>query len=226
VLRNEDLRARLRQDVEHKIASLGSYDSVQIARLYVTGRKYEGRRLGELAAARGSEPFEFLRRLLIREKGGGSMVGFGMNDRNTDRILRDRFCAIASDGSSRAVNGPLGRGMPHPRNFGTFPRVLGDYVRERRVISMREAVRKMTSLPASILGLKERGQVRAGYHADLVLFDPDTVDDRATFLQPKQYSRGIRYVIVGGTVVVDGGDHTDARPGQVLGAEAFMHSLL
>ena len=226
VLRNGDLLPRLRRDVEHKIASLGSYDSVQIARLYVTGRKYEGRRLGELAAAHGQEPFEFLRQLMLREKGGGSMVGFGMNEDNTDRILRDRFCAIASDGSARAVNGVLGRGMPHPRNFGTFPRVLGHYVRERRAISLREAVRKMTSLPASILGLKERGQVRPGYHADLVLFDPDTVADRATFLEPKQYSRGIRYVIVGGTVVVDGGDHTDARPGRVLGPDAFANPIL
>ena len=148
VLGSRDLRGRLRRDVERKVFSLGSWDSVQIARLYASNRRYEGRRIGQLARELRRDPFDFLRKLLQNEKGGGTMVGFGMSSRNTERILSDPFCAIASDGSAKATSGSLGRGMPHPRNFGTFPRVLGHYVRERRLMKLQEAVRKMTGAAA------------------------------------------------------------------------------
>jgi N-acyl-D-amino-acid deacylase len=126
--------------------------------------------------------------------------------------MQHPWTAIASDGRLTA----LGDGHPHPRAYGTFPRVLGHYVRERGVISLAEAVRRMTSLPADRLGLGERGRIAEGMFADLVIFDPATVIDRATFQEPHQYPEGMPYVIVNGVVTVDGGEFLDVRPGRVL----------
>jgi N-acyl-D-aspartate/D-glutamate deacylase len=126
------------------------------------------------------------------------------------------WCSIGSDGSAFAIEGPLRRGNPHPRNFGTFPRVLGVYVRERHLLSLEDAVRKMTSLNAAKLGLTDRGLLRPGMYADITLFDAQTVVDRATYEDPFQYNAGIAYVLVNGQVVLDQGEHTGARPGRVL----------
>ena len=130
--------------------------------------------------------------------------------------MKQPWVAVGSDGSSLATEGPLRAGVPHPRNFGTFPRVLGRYVREMKVIPLEEAVRKMTSLPASILNLPDRGTIADGKWADLVIFDPATVADKATFEDPFQYPVGIDTVLVNGQVVLDEGKHTGARPGKVL----------
>lgn len=130
--------------------------------------------------------------------------------------LRQPWVAVGSDGSALATEGPLRAGVPHPRNFGTFPRVLGKYVREERVLPLEEAIRKMTSLPASTLDLPDRGTIAPGAWADLVIFDPATVADRATFEQPFAYPVGIASVIVNGQVVLDEGTHTNARPGRIL----------
>jgi N-acyl-D-amino-acid deacylase len=126
--------------------------------------------------------------------------------------MRHPYTAIASDGRLTA----LGDGHPHPRAYGTFPRVLGHYVRERGVLSLEEAVRKMTSLPADRMGLRDRGRIAEGMWADLVVFDPATVIDRATFEDPHQYPNGIHLVIVNGVVVVDESEFTAARPGRAL----------
>ena len=130
--------------------------------------------------------------------------------------MKQPWVAVGSDGSALSTEGPLRAGVPHPRSFGTFPRVLGRYVREMKVISLEEAIRKMTSLPASILGLTDRGLIKEGMWADVVIFDPATVADRATFEDPFQYPVGITTVLVNGTVVLDEGTHTNARPGKVL----------
>ena len=123
---------------------------------------------------------------------------------------------IRSDGSALAISGPLRAGVPHPRNFGTFPRVLGKYVREERVISLEQAVHKMSGLTASQLHIADRGLIKEGLAADLVIFDPATVADRATFTDPFQYPVGIPTVIVNGRVVLDNGRHTGARPGIII----------
>ena len=130
--------------------------------------------------------------------------------------MRQPWVGVGSDGSALAIEGPLRAGVPHPRNFGTFPRVLGKYVRDEKVISLEEAMRKMTSLPAATLGLADRGTIAPGKWADLVIFDPATVADKATFEQPFQYPVGIDTVIVNGEVVLDEGQHTNKRPGKVL----------
>jgi dihydroorotase/N-acyl-D-amino-acid deacylase len=145
-------------------------------------------------------------------RGGANAIYHVMDEGDVERIMKHPYTAVASDG--RLVQ--PGEGHPHPRWYGTFPRVLGHYVRERGVLSLEEAVRKMTTLPASRLGLDDRGRIREGAWADLVLFDAATVADLATFEAPHQYPRGIPFVIVNGVVVVDGGNMTTARPGQVL----------
>ncbi len=126
------------------------------------------------------------------------------------------WCSIGSDGLAYATEGPLRRGHPHPRSFGTFPRVLGVYVRQRGLLRLEDAVRKMTSQNAAKLGLQDRGLLRPGNYADITLFDPQRVIDRATYEDPFQYSEGIDYVIVNGQLVLDQGKHTGARPGRAL----------
>jgi N-acyl-D-aspartate/D-glutamate deacylase len=126
------------------------------------------------------------------------------------------WCSIGSDGSAYATEGPLRRGNPHPRNFGTFPRVLGVYVRQLGLLRLEDAVRKMSSLNAAKLGLTDRGLLRPGNWADLTLFDPERVIDRATYEKPFQYGEGIEVVIVNGQVVLDHGKATGARPGRAL----------
>src|SRR5262249_14951230 len=126
------------------------------------------------------------------------------------------WCSIGSDGLAYATEGPLRRGHPHPRSFGTFPRVLGVYVRELGVLRLEDAIRKMTSQNAAKLGIFDRGVLRPGFYADVTLFDPARVIDKATYISPFQYSEGIEYVIVNGQLVLDRGKHTGAKPGKAL----------
>jgi N-acyl-D-amino-acid deacylase len=129
------------------------------------------------------------------------------------------FLASASEAKPRVSGALSAPGKPHPRSFGTNVRVLGKYVRDEKVLTLEDAVRKMTSLPAQTLRLKDRGLLREGYWADVVVFDPNTVSDPATYENPQQYAKGVPYVLVNGTVVVDNGNHTGARPGKnIFGA--------
>lgn len=214
-LRDPSHLPAIQREVEDKIAALGSWNAVMIASL-AKNQNYVGQRLGDLSAGAGRPPFDFLVNLMLDEGGHGGMVGFGMSEENTARILAHPDCAVASDGSALATSGPLASGNPHPRNFGSFPRVLRYYVREQQLLSMSEAIRKMTALPAMILGLTDRGRIAPGTWADVVVFDPDRVADVATFENPKQYSVGMRAVLVNGEVVVENDEHTGAKPGQVL----------
>ena len=124
--------------------------------------------------------------------------------------------AFGTDGDLAATDGPLSAGLVHPRAYGTYPRILGRYVRELHSISLEEAIRKATSLPAQRLGIRDRGLLREGFYADIVVLDPQAVMDRATYEKPHQYAEGIAYVLVNGEIVVDEGHITDARPGMVV----------
>ena len=135
---------------------------------------------------------------------------------NVRTLMRHPLVVVGSDGNALAPQGVLGQRKPHPRSYGTFPRVLGRYVREEKILWLEEAVKKMTSVTAERFGLADRGVIRKGTWADLVLFDPQTVTDRATFTDPHQYPVGIPWVIVNGMVVIEQGQHTGALPGQVL----------
>jgi N-acyl-D-amino-acid deacylase len=153
---------------------------------------------------------ETMRRML--RAGGASMVYQFMSEDDISVILRHPQVAIASDSGLNVI----GQGVPHPRGYGNAARALGRYVRERKTISLEEAIRKMTSLPADQFGFRDRGRLAVGHGADVVVFDAARVADRATYEQPHQYPDGIAAVVVNGVVVVRSGEHTKARPGQVL----------
>ncbi len=175
----------------------------------------EGKTLAGILVERGLAPtVENAADLAIEivEKGGASGVFHAISEEDVERILASPLTMVASDGEIPV----FGRGAPHPRSYGTFPRVLGVYVREKKLLTLEEAVRKMTSLPATRLGLADRGLVRPKMKADLVVFDPETIRDRATFERPHQYAEGVSLVVVGGEVVLDGARATAARPGRVL----------
>jgi dihydroorotase/N-acyl-D-amino-acid deacylase len=175
----------------------------------------EGRTMADLAAREGLEPTaENGARLLVDvvRKGGASCIFHAMDQGDVDAIMAHPQTMIASDGRLTAP----GIGHPHPRWYGTFPRVLGVYVRERGVLDLETAVHKMTAMPARRMGLADRGEVREGWLADLVVFDPERVIDRATFEDPHRYPEGIPWVFVNGAAQIDGGEYMDVRPGRVL----------
>ena len=201
--------------VRAKIDQLGSWNSVQVTSTSSDALAWaRGRKLGELAAERRVEPFALLMQLVVEDRNRAGMVGFGMSEENVEKMLAHPLAAVCSDGGAWAPYGPLSTGVPHPRTYGTFPRVLGRYVRERKVLSLEAAIHRMTALPARRVGLHDRGTIAPGMRADLVAFDPDTVADRATFERPHQYPVGIPHVWVNGVPVIREGEHTGARPGR------------
>jgi N-acyl-D-amino-acid deacylase len=177
--------------------------------------EYEGKRITEIAEIEGKEPIEAVFDLLFAENAQVSVVSFGISEEDLRRVLQSPFGMIGSDGSAVAPRGILGSGKPHPRYYGTFPRVLGYYVKEG-VITLQEAIRKMTSAPAHRLSLKDRGLLRENFKADITIFDPTKVKDNATFVEPHQFASGIPYVVVNGEIVIDNGEHTGASPGRAL----------
>jgi dihydroorotase/N-acyl-D-amino-acid deacylase len=175
----------------------------------------EGKTLHDMAVRSGIEPVPQKAAPLVIEaelKGGASMVYHVIDEGDVQRIMKHPMTMIASDGR---LTRP-GEGVPHPRAYGTFPRVLGVYVREKKILTLEEAVKKMTSMPADRLGLRTRGRLQNGAFADVVVFDAATVSDRGTFENPHQYPVGINHVIVNGVAVVENGAMTSARPGRVL----------
>ncbi|MGH7573864.1 MAG: N-acyl-D-amino-acid deacylase family protein [Longimicrobiales bacterium] len=220
-LRDPAQRPRIEAAVREKIAELGSWDAVQITSTSSESLAWaRGERLGRLATERGQEPYALLLSIMIEDGARSGMVGFGMSEENTALMLAHPLGMICSDAPARAVTGPLSAGTPHPRAYGSFPRVLGFYVRERGTLTLEKAIHKMTGMPAARLRLEGRGRLETGAFADVVVFDPDTVIDRATFEAPHAYPVGIPYVIVNGELVIAEGEHTNARPGRVLTAKA------
>jgi N-acyl-D-amino-acid deacylase len=208
-------RPALEAYAREKVAQLGSWNSVQISSIRTGANAWmRGLRLGDAAAATGEEPFDLALRLLREEGGSVGMIGFGMSEENTALILSHPRGMVCSDGSVYAPSGPLSEGAPHPRSYGTFPRVLGRYVREKGVMPLETAISKMTGLPARKIGMEDRGTIRPGAFADLVAFDPDTVADRATFDDPHQYPVGIELVVVNGVVAAREGEMTGEMAGR------------
>jgi len=175
-----------------------------------------GRSLVEIAGGWGLDPVDAYLRLLEEEETAVSFVGHGMSPENVEKVLRHPLVMIGSDGSSMAPVGEAAKARPHPRSYGTFPRVLGFYTRERGLFELPTAVHKMTALPADQIGLADRGRIARGKKADLVVFDAARVRDAATFDDPHRYPGGIVHVLVNGVSVVEAGVHTGARPGRAL----------
>jgi N-acyl-D-amino-acid deacylase len=175
-----------------------------------------GMRMDEIARAWMLSPAWAAIRLLREEELEVGAVFFKMNEDDVATVLSADFCCVGSDASARALQGPTARGVPHPRTYGTFPRVIGRFVRQRRTLDLVEAIRRMTSLPASIFGLRDRGAIETGRFADLVLLDAQTVCDTATYEQPFSFPDGIETVYVNGRAVFDRGEFTRELPGRVL----------
>lgn len=212
-LRDAATAPRIERAVRDKIAMLGSWDSVQMSSAGSADYGWvAGGRLGTLAEQRGVEPYALLLDIIVGDRARTRMVGFGMSEENIARKLAHPLSMVCSDGGAVA----MGDGVPHPRNYGTFPRVLGRYVRELNALPLEVAIHKMTRMPADRLRFTDRGRIAVGAVADLVAFDPATVADRATFAEPHQYPVGIPHVIVGGTFVIEDGEHTAARPGRAV----------
>jgi len=179
-------------------------------------RLLQGMTLAEISQRRGAPAEQVVLDLLLEEEGHVSMVGFGMGEEDVKRFIAHPLGMIGSDAAAVAPHGTLGLGHPHPRAYGTFPRVLGQYVREEKALSLEAAVEKMTACPAAKLGLADRGRIAAGMAADIVVFDPETIADQATYQRPHQYPVGIHYVLVNGVVELDHECHQERYPGRVL----------
>jgi N-acyl-D-amino-acid deacylase len=176
----------------------------------------QGKTLAEVAKTRGKEPIETLFDLLVEDRGYTEVAVFGMSEPDVLLALKQPWVSICNDSQGTSTEGPLGKEHPHPRAYGTFPRILRKYVREDRQLTLPEAIRKFTALPAQRMRLTDRGVLKQGMWADVVVFDPATLHDRATFESPNQLSEGMEYVLVNGVPVIDGGKMTGALPGRVL----------
>jgi N-acyl-D-amino-acid deacylase len=219
-LADTEVRARIRKEIEAPVTGQSLLDRIgweNVMISYCARRKdAEGKRLSELGAARGMDPLDAALELIVDEAGKAYMILFQLDEADLRRALVHPHVMIGSDGSALAPYGALGEGKPHPRSYGTFPRVLGEYTREQRVLSLPQAIHKMTGMPARRLNLKNRGLVREGAKADLVVFDPRRIADVATYQDPHRYPAGIEHVLVNGRFVIKDGQHTGSLPGRVL----------
>jgi len=215
-LTDDEARERIRADIEEwridgweNIGALACWENVVIANTESAANEVvEGMSIAEIAAERGTEPVESICDLLVEEELGVSMTLHMLKEADVREIMANERVCIATDG--------LFGGKPHPRVYGTYPRVLGHYVQEENLLTLEEAVRKMTSLPARRMGLDHKGVLRPGMDADLVVFDPTTVESRATFESPRQYPKGIDHVVVNGDLVVQDGETTGTLPGEAI----------
>jgi N-acyl-D-amino-acid deacylase len=224
-LRDPAARRRMREEIlsglphwyNHYLATGDGWGGMLLVALRSDRNKpFQGKRMSDLIQARGGDPVDVLFDVLVEENGSVSTVFFHHSEPDMQLVMKQPWTSIGSDGSAVSVDGPTGRTHPHPRYYGTFPRVLGRYVRELKVLTLPEAVKKMTSMNADKIGIKDRGRLREGMWADITIFDPNSVIDRATFDNPHQYPVGIRSVIVNGAVTLDNERHTGALAGRVL----------
>jgi N-acyl-D-aspartate/D-glutamate deacylase len=225
-LRDSALRPRLENEILNGIAgsdwynhytATGSWEGMLLVSFSNPKyKRFEGKRMNEVIQSIGRPPIDVLFELLSENNGSVPTVYFHHSEDDMRYALRQPFVSIGSDGTAVKNEGPLAGGNPHPRYYGTFPRVLGRYVRDEHVLTLEEAIRKMSSANAAKIGQWDRGLLRPNMWADITVFDPKTVIDRATYDHPHQYAVGVEYVIVNGQVVLDRGRHTGVRPGVIL----------
>lgn len=221
-LKNDEQRKRIKKDfIEDNIKDGNDIKDAGFEGIIIASsknQKYEGMSIGEIIKKkkRLNEPFEAMFDLILELKGNATVHKFIMHEEDMRFVLTHPLSAIVTDSSG---TDPSSKGKPHPRAYGTFPRILGKYVREKRIMRLEEAIRKMTSYPASIMRIRERGLLHQGYWADIVIFDPDKIIDCATYQNPHQYPLGIHYVIVNGKIAVDHGNLAQEGYGKVLRAK-------
>ncbi|MGD2136427.1 MAG: D-aminoacylase [Gemmatimonadales bacterium] len=223
-LRDPELRSRIKRDILNPESGAQSFylgaggaSGVLVAGVLTDSLKYlEGKTVAQVAALWGMDPLDALIELVIRDNANTGAIYFSMNEEDVRTAVGHWWTSFCTDYGAVAADGPLAEDQVHPRVYGSFTRVLGRYVRQHGVLRLEDAIRKMTSLPAQRVGLLDRGLLRPAMAADITVFDPRTVIDRATFQDPHQYSEGVRWVLVNGEVVLDDGVFTDRRPGRGL----------
>src|SRR5947199_8276513 len=229
-LKDRSTRERLKREISTDAKDweniyLGSGGPVGILIGSVTNREldnWQGERLSEIATAQNKDPLDALFDFIIADHGQTGAIFFMMQECDMNAALKSPFVSICTDSGARATDGPLAGSKSHPRGWGTYPRILGRYVRDEKLMPLELAIHKMTGLPAANVGLKQRGLLREGYFADITIFDPKTVIDRATFEEPNQYPVGINYVIVNGQIEVDNGQRALVNSGRVLRGPGYI----
>lgn len=215
-LKDENLQSKIIAGIQQEMNVRGGADRIKIAGVRTAANQaWVGKTVAELAAARRLRPEEAVRQLLAEENSAVNAIYFSLSERDLEGIIQNPEVAIGSDGQVMNAHRDKDKNV-HPRSYGTFPRVLGRYVREKKLLPLEIAIRKMTSLPAAIVGLQNRGSIQPGYKADITLFDANTVNDAADFTNPHQYPVGIRQVLINGTIAVDENRLTGQGRGEVL----------
>ncbi len=214
-----ETRARIKDEVGraglNNFGRIPSWDAIRIS-ISPNQQHYGGRTITDIAAERGTDPFDTALDYIVEDRGQTRVLVDSISEDDVRTFIASPTVLFGSDGNSVAPHGTTGQGMPHPRFYGTFARILGHYVRDLGLLPLEHAIHKMTGASAAALGLADRGLVREGYAADLTVFDAASVAERATFDAPHQFADGIDRVIVNGEIVLDGGEHTGATPGRAL----------
>ena len=218
-LRVRDVRTRIRDEVARSgLTNFGRIPSWDVVRVAISPQMPEnaGRTLGDIARSRGVDPMDAVADYVVNDRGETRILITSMTDADVHEITRTPWVTVGSDGNALAITGITGQGKPHPRYYGSHAHVLGPCVRDLRLLTLETAVAKMTGVAARALGLRDRGVLRAGAWADLVVFDPARIADRSTYEEPHRYAAGVSTVLVNGQVTIDGGDHTGALSGRVI----------
>jgi N-acyl-D-amino-acid deacylase len=222
-LRDPESRRRLVHDIQNKTdwpnfyRNAGSPDNILLVSFKHDPLKpLQGKSLAQIAKLRGKEPIETIFDLLLEDQSGIGTVYFITAEENLRKLIPLPWVSFGCDEAAQAPEGVFLKSLPHPRAYGNFARLLGKYVREEKLVPLTEAIRKLTSLPATNLGLDRRGLLREGYFGDVVVFDPSTIADKATYAKPHQYAVGVKHVFVNGVQVLKDGEHTGAKPGRAL----------
>ncbi len=217
-LRDKSFYKRIKDYSEKKASNLdGGWNGVVVTSLSAEKLQFaKGLSVEKIAEKLGSEPFDAAVELLIESNARVGMIGYGMKESSTEKILSHPRVMIASDATAHAPHPPMNKSIAHPRAYGTFPRAIAKYVKERNICPLEEMIKKMTSMPADKIGIKDRGRIAEGKKADITVFNYNTIKDEATFTNSAQYPKGIEYVLVNGNIVVNKGEHTGLLPGEVI----------
>ncbi|MBI2251732.1 MAG: amidohydrolase family protein, partial [Armatimonadetes bacterium] len=213
-LQNKAFYLKIKKEIKKRLNV--SWKDIWISCIYTKNKDCIGKNIAEIAKIKNKDPEEIILNLFIEEECPVEAIFFSMSEKDLIKVMKSPYTSIGSDAMARSPYGILSKGQPHPRAYGTFPRILGYYVRDKKILTLEEAIYKMTFFSANKLGLKKRGLIKAGNFADLVIFNPKTVKDLATFTKPQTYPQGIEYVLVNGKIVIENSKHTGILAGKIL----------
>ncbi len=228
-LRDPAIRERLKKEIasdskEWENIYLGSGGPGGVLISSVVNRDFEsmqGKRVSQIAEEQAKDPLDAVFDLILADNGQTGAIYFMMSEADLRAAMRAPFVSFCTDSGARATDGPLSSAKSHPRGWGSYPRILGRYVREEQLLTLEQAIEKMTGMPAKRIGLQDRGLLREGMYADITVFDPQRIIDRATFEAPNQYPEGVHFVIVNGQMSVDDGKRTNALAGRPIRGPGF-----